>query len=118
MTYADETGSGGPGAGNGPIDAVERDHSSVSHPAAGARSPAQETIELLLVEDDDGDALLVEDQLAEGLPRARVSRSHTLARRSRRRRMHVDCVLLDLQLPDAAGWRRSQGFARGPRRSR
>jgi serine phosphatase RsbU (regulator of sigma subunit) len=58
---------------------------------------------LLLVEDDDGDALLVEDQLAEVLPRARVSRSRTLAEALAAPKAEIDCVLLDLQLPDAAG---------------
>jgi serine phosphatase RsbU (regulator of sigma subunit) len=58
---------------------------------------------LLLVEDDDGDALLVEDQLAEVLPRARVSRSRTLAEALAAPKAQIDCVLLDLQLPDAAG---------------
>lgn len=58
---------------------------------------------LLLVEDDDGDALLVEDQLAEVLPHATVSRSRTLAEALAAPKGGIDCVLLDLQLPDAAG---------------
>jgi serine phosphatase RsbU (regulator of sigma subunit) len=58
---------------------------------------------LLLVEDDDGDALLVEDQLAEVLPHAAVSRSRTLAEALAALGGGIDCVLLDLRLPDAAG---------------
>jgi serine phosphatase RsbU (regulator of sigma subunit) len=58
---------------------------------------------LLLVEDDDGDALLVEDQLAEVLPHARVFRSRTLAEALAAPKGGIDCVLLDLHLPDAAG---------------
>jgi serine phosphatase RsbU (regulator of sigma subunit) len=57
---------------------------------------------LLLVEDDDGDALLVRELLADGLPGARVERVTTLAE-ARRAVRHVDCVLLDVGLPDAAG---------------
>jgi serine phosphatase RsbU (regulator of sigma subunit) len=60
-------------------------------------------ITVLLVEDDDGDALLVEDQLSEDLPRARISRSRTLAEALAAPRDGLDCVLLDLQLPDASG---------------
>ena len=62
-----------------------------------------ETIELLLVEDDEGDAILVEDQLAEDLPRARVTRGRTLEEALEGLISEPDCVLLDLRLPDAAG---------------
>ncbi len=57
---------------------------------------------LLLVEDDDGDALLVREMLADGLPGARIERVTTLAEASRAAR-YADCVLLDVGLPDAAG---------------
>ena len=57
---------------------------------------------LLLVEDDDGDALIVRELLADGLPRARVERVTTLAR-AREAVRGVDCVLLDVGLPDAEG---------------
>ena len=58
-------------------------------------------ISVLLVEDDDGDALLVSEHFADAgaavdLRRAR-SVDEALAR------LDVDCVLLDLGLPDAAG---------------
>lgn len=57
---------------------------------------------VLLVEDDDGDALIVRELLADGLPGARIERVSTLtdARRAVRR---ADCVLLDMGLPDAEG---------------
>lgn len=57
---------------------------------------------LLLVEDDDADALIVRELLADGLPGATVERVATLA--DARRRVHdADCVLLDVGLPDAEG---------------
>ena len=57
---------------------------------------------ILLVEDDDGDALLVRELLADGLPGARVERVTNLAD-ARRAVRYVDCVLLDMGLPDAEG---------------
>lgn len=69
----------------------------------GVRPPAPGAITLLLVEDDDGDALLVVDQLGEDLPGAQISRSRTLAEALAAPGAGFDCVLLDLQLPDARG---------------
>ncbi|QHC27493.1 PP2C family protein-serine/threonine phosphatase [Streptomyces sp. HF10] len=59
---------------------------------------------LLLVEDDDGDALLVEELLHDtDLPHA-LTRCRTAAEARRVLRTDpVDCVLLDLHLPDASG---------------
>jgi len=57
---------------------------------------------ILLVEDDDADALIVRELLADGLPGARVERVTNLA--DARRGVHdADCVLLDMGLPDADG---------------
>src|SRR5262245_65053780 len=58
--------------------------------------------QILLVEDDDGDALLVREMLADGLPNARIERVSRLAD-ARRAVRYVDCVLLDMGLPDAEG---------------
>jgi serine phosphatase RsbU (regulator of sigma subunit) len=58
---------------------------------------------LLLVEDNDGDALLVEDQLQEDMPGAQISRARTLGEALIAPSDEFDCVLLDLNLPDATG---------------
>jgi serine phosphatase RsbU (regulator of sigma subunit) len=67
------------------------------------RSSAPETLTVLLVEDDDGDARLVQDELLERLPSARLLRSRTLAEALKVLNDRIDCVLLDLGLPDATG---------------
>ncbi|HEX5308452.1 MAG TPA: SpoIIE family protein phosphatase [Solirubrobacteraceae bacterium] len=67
------------------------------------RPSAPEQLNVLLVEDDEGDARLVEDELLERLPRARVLRSRTLAEALSNVDASIDCVLLDLGLPDASG---------------
>jgi serine phosphatase RsbU (regulator of sigma subunit) len=59
------------------------------------------TITLLLVEDDDGDALLVEEHLADAGLDVRLDRARSLDEAVTR--LDVDCVLLDLGLPDAVG---------------
>lgn len=68
----------------------------------GQPAPAGD-IAVLLVEDDEGDARLVQDELAERLPRARILRSHTLEEALSMLGPAIDCVLLDLGLPDASG---------------
>jgi serine phosphatase RsbU (regulator of sigma subunit) len=71
--------------------------------ADGGEMTTEETIGVLLVEDDDGDARLVEDDLTERLPRARIARSRTLVDALETLERGIDCVLLDLGLPDATG---------------
>jgi serine phosphatase RsbU (regulator of sigma subunit) len=58
---------------------------------------------ILLVEDDEGDAFLVRDALADAAPSMTVRRAETLA--DARAAIHDDvaCVLLDLGLPDTQG---------------
>lgn len=71
--------------------------------ADGGQTASHEHISLLLVEDDDGDALLVEDELADVLPRAAIVRSRLLKDALSALGPAIDCVLLDLGLPDASG---------------
>ena len=69
-----------------------------------APAPAAEAFRLLLVEDDAGDALLVEEYLSDTSLRVRLHWSQTLADAMDRMAQEApDCVLLDLHLPDASG---------------
>jgi serine phosphatase RsbU (regulator of sigma subunit) len=72
-------------------------------PGTEERTVTRERIGVLLVEDDEGDARLVEDELAERLPLAHIARSRTLKDALAALGPEVDCVLLDLGLPDALG---------------
>lgn len=60
-------------------------------------------IQLLLVEDDPGDALLVESLLAGVAPNVDVTRVGRLQEAEELLAGPIDCVLLDLGLPDAMG---------------
>jgi serine phosphatase RsbU (regulator of sigma subunit) len=71
--------------------------------AGGSQAAGNEQIGLLLVEDDDGDALLVQDALEEVLPRAHIVRARTLEQAIAVLSPAIDCALLDLGLPDASG---------------
>jgi len=70
----------------------------VSTPEAPSSS-----LDVLLIEDDDDDALIVSDLLADGAPDVRLRRGRTLAEGLGRLGGSVDCVLLDLHLPDTEG---------------
>lgn len=70
--------------------------------SALARAHERE-LSLLVVEDDDGDALLVTEQLGDALPDARVRRACNLAEAEAMVDDATSCVLLDLGLPDARG---------------
>ena len=61
-----------------------------------------EQIRVLLVEDDDGDAFLVEELLREAGGGVEVQRARLLAD-ARKPIRDADCVLLDLGLPDSQG---------------
>jgi serine phosphatase RsbU (regulator of sigma subunit) len=62
-----------------------------------------ESLRVLLVEDDDGDAMLVEDYLAAALPHAGITRTRTVEHAIGELDDGMDCLLLDLNLPDAGG---------------
>src|SRR6478735_7111283 len=69
------------------------------HDPAAASAPTR----ILLVEDDDGDALLVEELLDISGAHVEITRAPTLAEALRTDLQTIDCVLLDLDLPDAQG---------------
>ncbi|GAA4431151.1 SpoIIE family protein phosphatase [Actinokineospora soli] len=62
----------------------------------------RDIVSVLLVEDDPGDALLVKELLADGDTEVRLTTVRTVAE-ARRALPGQDCVLLDLDLPDATG---------------
>jgi serine phosphatase RsbU (regulator of sigma subunit) len=80
-----------------------QEHGALSVGGASPAAARADSVRVLLVEDDDGDALLVEDLLAEALPRARITRSRTFGDALQELDAGSDCVLLDLKLPDAEG---------------
>ncbi len=65
--------------------------------------PSGAPIHLLLVEDDDGDALLVEELLREAGISTELTRAWSLEAALDALSVGVDCILLDLGLPDASG---------------
>jgi serine phosphatase RsbU (regulator of sigma subunit) len=69
--------------------------------SAGTGRPAGSRIDVLLIEDDDGDALIVQELLQEAAA-LRVHRARSLAE-ARPLLADVTCALLDLGLPDATG---------------
>jgi serine phosphatase RsbU (regulator of sigma subunit) len=69
-------------------------------PATGATA---ETLRVLLIEDDDGDALLVEDLLETAEAPVDLRRATHLGPAREGEAARADCVLLDLDLPDAQG---------------
>ncbi|TDC05192.1 response regulator [Nonomuraea longispora] len=60
-----------------------------------------ETLTLLLIEDDDGDAFLVEELLKEAEAPPRTSWARSLREAKEKLNEHIQCVLVDLTLPDA-----------------
>jgi len=73
--------------------------------AVAAVGAGEEGLDVLLVEDDDDHARLVEETLVAGLDGAyRVRRARDLAgARTELHRHRTDCILLDLFLPDGQG---------------
>jgi serine phosphatase RsbU (regulator of sigma subunit) len=69
-------------------------------PPAGAKDGPRR---ILLVEDDAGDALLVQERLRDAWPELELVPVTSLAEAEVRLSSPVDCVLLDLGLPDVKG---------------
>jgi serine phosphatase RsbU (regulator of sigma subunit) len=67
-----------------------------------ASGPAPERMRILLIEDDDGDALLVEEILLDAGAPFTLGRARSLGEAGRSLN-DVECVLLDLELPDSRG---------------
>lgn len=77
---------------------------TVASPAPGAAGPTPHAAKprVLLIEDDDGDAFLVQELLAEAGAEIALERARSLGD-ARRQIPGSACVLLDLGLPDARG---------------
>ena len=81
-----------------------------------AGTPTGARLKVLLVEDDDADTFLVRELLAEAAAPVELTVA-TSVREARERVAGVDCVLLDLGLPDAQGLdalRQVLGFVNRP----
>jgi serine phosphatase RsbU (regulator of sigma subunit) len=76
---------------------------SVGPLGTAARPPAVGPTTVLLVEDDEGDAFLVREQLLDAAPEIEIERVRTVAEAGVLLPGGFDCVLLDLGLPDAQG---------------
>jgi CheY-like chemotaxis protein len=61
------------------------------------------SLRVLLVEDDEGDAILVRELLADAAALVDLVWARSLGEAERLWSAGMDCVLLDLQLPDATG---------------
>ncbi|AHH16800.1 putative response regulator receiver protein [Nocardia nova SH22a] len=93
-----DTRAGNPRGGDRSADLS----ASASLPSAGRAAPIGQTI--LLVEDDPGDALLVEELVADGALGARLEHVRSLSEAGAWLAARLpDCVLLDLNLPDSQG---------------
>ncbi|GHE29387.1 hypothetical protein GCM10017673_34900 [Streptosporangium violaceochromogenes] len=66
-------------------------------------APPHETLTLLLIEDDPGDAFLVEELLGQADNPPKIIWVRSLEESRRRLSREVGCVLVDLSLPDASG---------------
>lgn len=73
-------------------------------PPAATDITAPQTLSLLLIEDDRGDAILVRELVSDALAGCRLHWVQTMAEAEARLGVErPDCVLLDMNLPDAPG---------------
>jgi serine phosphatase RsbU (regulator of sigma subunit) len=84
--------------GNERVEMVAEDVSLGGH----ARTAPSQRIRVLLIEDDDGDALLVDELLLDAGAPFSVRRARSMAE-ARGVLADTACVLLDLELPDSRG---------------
>ena len=68
-----------------------------------AEESSTATLRVLLVEDDEGDAVLVRELLTDAAAPVDLMWAPSLGAAERLWSASTDCVLLDLQLPDASG---------------
>ncbi|MGH3766913.1 MAG: PP2C family protein-serine/threonine phosphatase [Pseudonocardiaceae bacterium] len=68
-----------------------------------AEEPSAAALRVLLVEDDQGDAVLVRELLADAAPPVDLVWASSLVEAEDLWSLETDCVLLDLQLPDSSG---------------
>ncbi|PZG16968.1 PP2C family protein-serine/threonine phosphatase [Nonomuraea aridisoli] len=61
-----------------------------------------ETLTLLLIEDDDGDAFLVEELLKQAVAPPKIFRARSIEEAKSKLTSDIQCVLVDLSLPDAS----------------
>lgn len=78
-------------------------HWDASGELADDLEPSAEPRRVLVIEDDDEDAMIVSDLLLEAWPTLRIERARALAEAERALGADIDCVLVDLGLPDAYG---------------
>ncbi len=71
--------------------------------ASTPASPGESVLELLLIEDDPGDAYLFEELLSEELADVRITKARTLREAQESMDPGIRCVVVDLSLPDAEG---------------
>jgi serine phosphatase RsbU (regulator of sigma subunit) len=76
---------------------------TVESPRVDAARLPSTSVRVLLVEDDEGDAFLVRELLLDAGSEVELTRARTLAEAVLALPRDVDCVLLDLGLPDADG---------------
>lgn len=80
-----------------PLVSTTSDHTTSAVPGIDGR------LRLLLIEDDPGDAFLVEELLAESGLDVEILHARTLEEARRRMTSRIHCVLADMTLPDAGG---------------
>src|SRR5687768_8583466 len=83
---------------------MDRPAQVMSIPAEKPTGPAQETLRLVLVEDDPQYAFLVAEMLADAFGRERIELAvYSTVAAATECLAGIDCALVDLSLPDAAG---------------